>query len=165
MAGQRFTPRLRRFTSLVVGFLALFVLTLALAPRAEAYVYWADLGADTIGRANLDGTGVDQSLIAGLESPGDVAVDGAHVYWTYGGIPAIGRANLDGTGIDPSFITEDSDVDLRGVAVDAARIYWVGNFSESVCQSEECPEYDFIRRRNLDGSSAGAQLEFYEADF
>jgi hypothetical protein len=37
---QRFSTRLAAFTSIVAGFLTLFVLTLALAPRAEAFVYW-----------------------------------------------------------------------------------------------------------------------------
>lgn len=39
--------------------------------------------ADTIGRANLDGSGVLQNLITlGWVYLGGVAVDGAHVYWT-----------------------------------------------------------------------------------
>ena len=64
-----------------------------------------------IGRANLDGTGVDDFFIplptvpSNLNSPCGVAVDGAHVYWVerlYNfGVPpipdsSIGRANLDG---------------------------------------------------------------------
>ena len=40
---------------------------------------------DTIGRANLDGTGADQSFITGASTPLGVAVDGAHVYWANGG--------------------------------------------------------------------------------
>ena len=36
----------------------------------------------TIGRANLDGSGVDQSFITGANVPTGVAVDGQHVYWT-----------------------------------------------------------------------------------
>ena len=48
---------------------------LALAPRAEAYVYWANPDEGTIGRANLDGTGVDQSFITGRGPARGVAVD------------------------------------------------------------------------------------------
>ena len=60
----------------------LAVATLALAARADAYVYWTNDNG-TIGRANLDGTGVNQSFITGLgTSPQGVAVDGAHAYWT-----------------------------------------------------------------------------------
>ena len=45
-----------------------------------AHVYWANLSTDAIGRANLDGTGVNQSFITGA-NPVGVAVDAAHVYW------------------------------------------------------------------------------------
>ena len=41
---------------------ALLLASPALAPRAEAFVFWTNSG-DTIGRANLDGTGVDPSFI------------------------------------------------------------------------------------------------------
>jgi hypothetical protein len=67
-----------------VGALALLatllVSPLALAPRAEAFVYWANEGppptiSATIGRANLDGSGVDERFISGTNSVGSVAVD------------------------------------------------------------------------------------------
>ena len=69
----------------VLGLLAaiLLVLPLALAARADAFVYWTNSDPGTIGRANLDGTGVNQSFITGAgASAAGVAVDGAHVYWT-----------------------------------------------------------------------------------
>ena len=106
MAGQRFRSRLAAFTSFVAGFLTLFVLTVALAPRAEAFVYWADLTAgneSTIGRANLDGTGADHRFITRTGDPSGVAVDAEYVYWSDSG-GTIGRADLDGTGVDRSFI-------------------------------------------------------------
>jgi virginiamycin B lyase len=105
-----------------VAFAALAVAVLAFAARADALVYWANAGSDTIGRANLDGTGTDQSFITGARSPEGVAVDAAHVYWTNSTIGTIGRANLDGTGIDQSFITGASGP--IGVAVDGAHAYW-----------------------------------------
>ena len=140
----------------VLGLFAAFllVLPLALAPRAEAYIYWAngdpstldrprqprrhggrpelhqrrrtlpvrDIAVDakhiywtqtsrtpkwTIGRAKLDGTGVDRA-----SSRRRVAVRAQwsrgstpdHVYWTTSRTRRIGRANLDGTGVDQSFI-------------------------------------------------------------
>jgi hypothetical protein len=39
------------------------------------YIYWANVFDGTIGRANLDGTGVDQSFITGATNPDSVAVD------------------------------------------------------------------------------------------
>lgn len=93
------------------------VIALGLAPGANA------AASGTIGRANLDGTGVDQVFIAGANYPGGVDVDGAHVYWMNKGQGTIGRANLDGTGVDQSFITGvlgDGD----DVVVDAAHVYW-----------------------------------------
>ena len=38
------------------------------------HVYWANEGTNTIGRANLDGTGVDESFITGASTPFAVAV-------------------------------------------------------------------------------------------
>lgn len=39
------------------------------------YVYWANSASDTIGRSNLDGTGVDQRFAEGARHPCGVAVD------------------------------------------------------------------------------------------
>jgi transglutaminase-like putative cysteine protease len=106
------------------------------------HVYWTAgvLGADghpgaqfTIGRANLDGTGVQESLISGI-TPQCLAVDGAHVYWGGGG-GAIGRANLDGTGVNKTFISAARGC---GLVVDGAHIYWAGGGG--------------IARANLDGT-------------
>ena len=111
--------------------------SLALAPRAEAFVYWADVDQGTIGRANLDGSGVDHSFINTASSPLGVAVDSGHVYWTHLG--AIGRANLDGSGVDRSFIAIPSG--SFGVAVDPGHVYWT-NFASP----------GSIGRANVDGT-------------
>jgi virginiamycin B lyase len=119
-----------------VGVLALLIASLiswSLAPaaRAEGHVYWAwgtntyDPAPSGVGRANLDGTGVDQSFITFHGNPRAVAVDGAHVYWLntdYRG-STIGRAKLDGTGVEPSFIT-DVGFPPYDLAVGDAHIYW-----------------------------------------
>ncbi len=81
------------------------------------YIYWANSEAPTsdvavgnsIGRANLDGTGVNQSFITGADYPCGLASDGIYLYWgnqgsNYTGT-TIGRAKLDGTGVNESFIT------------------------------------------------------------
>ena len=117
--------------ALATSMAAIVVLALAFTPRAGAFVYWANFGpagttGTTIGRANLDGTGVNQSFVGGATDPCGVAVDAAHLYWanrtpsaTRG--TAIGRANLDGTGVNHSFIPANGPC---GVAVDGAHIYW-----------------------------------------
>jgi virginiamycin B lyase len=137
-------------TSIVGGFLTLFVLTLALAPRAEAFVYWADFDSGTIGRANLDGTDADQRFITRTGDPDQpggvllngVAVDAGHIYWTDENGGTIGRANLNGTGADPSFITGlGAPV---GVAVDAAHLYWTNRAADFGTST--------IGRANLDGT-------------
>jgi hypothetical protein len=108
----------------------------------EAHLYWAGPPGN-IARANLDGTGVDQSFITDLNPPPGspiygVAVDGAHVYWTSPDAGTIGRANLDGTGVNPSFIAGASNP--VGVAVDGAHVYWA-NLDTGT-----------IGRANLDGT-------------
>ena len=82
------------------------------------------IGAGSIGRADLDGTGADPDFITSLNLPQGVAVDGGHVYWT-GGLPGFtatttGRANLDGTGVNRAFIRGGG----QGLAVDAHYLYW-----------------------------------------
>ena len=75
VAGARgLRSTLVRRAALVLATLA--VATLALAARADAFVYWTDQATDTIARANLDGTGVNQSFITGAGAPDGVAVDG-----------------------------------------------------------------------------------------
>jgi hypothetical protein len=84
------------------------------------HVYWANQGSNTIGRANIDGSGVNLELITVLGGSFGVAVDGNHVYWA--NPAAIGRANLDGTLPDQSFITVLGEP--FGVAVDSNHVYW-----------------------------------------
>jgi len=70
-----------RSTALALVLAAAALGALELAARADAFVYWANFDSGTIGRANLDGSGVNQSFIAGASDSTDVAVDGQqHVY-------------------------------------------------------------------------------------
>ncbi len=108
-----------------------------------AHVYWTNIDANTIGRANLDGTGANQRFITTASSPYGVAVDAAHVYWT--NTDTIGRSNLDGSGVNQRFITAASN-STYGVAVDAAHVYWTNEFTGT------------IGRSNLDGSDANQRF-------
>src|SRR5215470_7636360 len=53
----------------------------AAAAAGPAHVYWTNGSAGTIGRADLDGTGIDQNFITGVSGATGLAVDAAHVYW------------------------------------------------------------------------------------
>jgi len=115
--------------------LAFGVLGSALATQAGAYVYWT---GSTIGRANLDGSEVDQSFITGANGQWGVEVDAGHIYWANAFTDTIGRANLDGSEVDQSFITGASYP--LGLAIGAGYIYWANASS------------DTIGRANLNGS-------------
>ncbi|KAG5839924.1 hypothetical protein ANANG_G00210400 [Anguilla anguilla] len=62
-------------------------------------VFWSDVTLDRIARANLNGSGVEEVVSTGLESPGGLAIDWIHdkLYWTDSGTSRIEVANLDGT--------------------------------------------------------------------
>ena len=141
MIAVRKAPRIR-----AVG-LVLFVAVVGLAWPASggAYVYWANYDPNaetTIGRASLDGTGVNQSFITSTGGLIEIAVDGQHIYWPNTLAGTIGRANLDGTGVNQFFITGASDPE--GLAVDGQHIYWT---------TYNGPGDTGIGRANLDGSA------------
>ena len=82
------------------------------------YVYWTNYvykesAGGTIGRAKLDGTGVNQSFLGGDLgdfNPAGVTVAAGHIYWSNTCMNSsdrntIGRANLDGTGVNRSLIS------------------------------------------------------------
>jgi hypothetical protein len=86
----------------------------------SGHIYWSNYGTDTVGRADLDGTNVDESFIAAPNFPGGIAVDDGHVYWTtVVAAGSIARADLDGTNVDENFIT---GVSANALAVDGLTI-------------------------------------------
>jgi hypothetical protein len=117
------------------------------------HVYWSDSGTSAspgtlIGRANLDGGGVNVAFITGAHEPGGIAVDGQHIYWvniytSNSAQDTIGRANLDGSGVNQSFIASPGGA--TGVAVDGSHIYW----SDGA---------DAIGRANLDGTGVNPRF-------
>ncbi len=115
----------KRF-AIVIGVAAAGVMALG-AQAADAYVYWANYGTDTIGRADLDGTNVNRSFITGAEDPLGVAVDAGHVYWANTATSSIGRADLDGTDVNRA--SSVAPITPGGVAVDANHVYWVNRGS------------------------------------
>jgi virginiamycin B lyase len=80
------------------------------------YIYWTNSYPDEIGRANYDGTGIDQSFITGAVNPSGLAVSDDYIYWSDNAhprphhrrgrliSPSIARADLDGADPDQRFI-------------------------------------------------------------
>ena len=95
--------------------------------QASAYVYWAN--NNTIGRANLNGTGANQRFITGARRTRMVAVTARYIYWSSDN-GTIGRANLNGTGVRPRFITGASGP--VGVAVTSKYVYWANNSTGTI---------------------------------
>ena len=153
---QRGRPSSPTLAALLAVLTTLVVLPLALAARADAFVYWAwgtstnpfDPAPSGVGRANLDGSGVDQSFITFRGNPIAIAVHGTHVYWLNTNLydSTIGRAKLDGTAVELSFITGLGPLP-NDLAVDDAHIYWAHRGG--------------IGRANLDGT--GADPSFIDA--
>jgi len=83
----------------------------------STHVYWTELLHQSIGSANLDGTGANDDFIDGADNPTGIAVDAGHLYWSNFVSNAIGRADLpDGTNVDQTFIGAAGP---EGVAADA----------------------------------------------
>jgi hypothetical protein len=125
------------------------VLAATSAGQAQAYVYWSvggpfgTGGGSTLGRGNLDASGVNHALITGAGYPGAVVVDGSHIYWSNSAANAIGRANLDGSAATPAWISLAHYP--VGLALDATHIYWTDGSQ-------------YIGRANLDGTAVAQQF-------
>jgi hypothetical protein len=127
----------------LVAVTAAIVLLVLPATPASAYIYWSDFSHQTIGRANNDGSGVNDSFIHTGAGATGVAVDAAHIYWANQNENSIGRAGIDGSGVNNSFITGAAKP--TGVAVNGSSLFW---------SSIEGP----IGRANIDGT--GKNTEF-----
>ena len=112
---------------------ALALACMALPSSAGAYVFWTTGeggGAEAkLGRANLDGSAVDRSLLGGYL--GDIAADASHIYFTTsspggegegGGSQVDARTNLDG-GERLEKLTLGNEGGIQ--AVDAEHVYWL----------------------------------------
>ena len=132
-------PVLRNLTAAILCLLCTFC---SKTVSHAQFVYWANTGAATIGRANADGTGANQSFITDAGSPYYVAVDENFIYWSNLGGGTIGRANLDGSSPDLNFMT--GLVQPTGLTVNDTHIFWTSQVSTAV------------GRANLDGTSPNA---------
>jgi hypothetical protein len=139
--------------------LLIAVAMILLPPRAHAnFVYWANDSESTIGRAKINGTGVNNAFITGLDNVHGVAVDSRFIYWTQGvgGTSSIGRANLDGSGANPNFIPSPAfnfqNLPAPGIAVTSTALFFGKTAS------------GYIARANVDGSNPNPSLVNVGAD-
>ena len=83
------------------------------------HLYWTN--GYWIGRANLNGTDVNQKFITGASLPTGVTVAGGYIYWANNSIGTIGRARINGTDVNERFIIvkpTKSRLGLFGLALD-----------------------------------------------
>lgn len=99
---------------------------------SQTHLYW--VGAFGIGRINLEGPPMPQTIVSGQYLPCGIAVDDDRLYW--GSPGAIGRANLDGSDANAQFISGLSYP--CGLAVAGDHLYWT--------------ERGAVGRARLDGS-------------
>jgi hypothetical protein len=90
------------------------------------YLYFSSCDGNTIGRADLDGSDVEDALISlGARScPQGLAVAGSHIYWTQLGSGTIGRASLDASDIDRRWLNIHSRQGPFQIVADHAHVYW-----------------------------------------
>jgi virginiamycin B lyase len=151
MTGQRSLGMIggRGATRRSLALVALALAAFALSPGvAQAFVFWANEGGNTIGRDTIDGNAanINQSFISGANQVKGVAIDGAHIYWSNFQGNSIGRANIDGSQPNANFITGANLPE--GVAVDGSFIYWVNQGSGT------------IGRDSIDGNPANVNQGF-----
>jgi sugar lactone lactonase YvrE len=104
------------------------------------HLYWTDDNANgAVSEANLDGSGVMDTLVTDLGAPWGVAVDSSHIYWANAVANTIMESNLDGSGVTTLVTGQD---DPLGLAVDSTHIYWANAAAGTIMES------------NLDGTGA-----------
>ena len=143
----------------VLGLLAAFllVLPLALAPRAEAFIYWTERRRHDRPR---------QPRRHGCRAPHQrsgppLRHRGRRRAHLLDELRSGGRSaapKLDGTGVEPSFIPWVGEARLRSVAVDAGHLYW-SSYSCPGGPPQRCT--GAIARANLDGT--GVDRTFIDA--
>ncbi|MEV4418455.1 hypothetical protein AB0L40_00595 [Patulibacter sp. NPDC049589] len=89
----------------------------------DRFLFWGGADGDNreIGRANIDGTDVRNSLLTAGHRIEALAANDHYVFWTEKGVDAIHRANLDGTGTRDDLVTGIHPTQLTA---DAAHVYW-----------------------------------------
>ena len=121
-------------------------------------IYWQHDG-DEIGRANVDGTGVDPDFISTTNSGCGVAADSDFLYFLNDGGTRIGRATLDGTSVVPDFASIPDA--FCGLSVDYNYLYWgsdSGNTVGAVPVVGGAADPDYIDAGTMGGGPSGVAV-------
>ena len=146
--------------TLVASLVAVSALV-AVPASASAYVFWSNSGGTpSIGRANDDGSSVNQDFLTGLTgTPAFMDLQGDWVYWgTSTANGPIGRVKVSGASPAASFMTFTANV-RAGVDVTANRIYWSDNSKKLQWGDPTCPDppaSSSCKRSNVATFSSGA---------
>lgn len=105
--------------------------------------YWREKSSGVsfvyaIGRANLDGSVVDQRFIVASNVLDGVAVNGRYIFWSNDGEHVIGRASLDGADISQRCVSAQArplETVPEGVAADAEHVYWTNYPANTIARA------------------------------
>lgn len=114
-----------------------------------AHVYWTHRDTHVtrsgvyftyaIGRANRDGTGIDQQFVRAANTLTGVAVTSGYIFWASSGDHAIGRADIDGSHVWQRCIdTHASPLETvpEGIAADESHVYWTAYPADAIGRAD-----------------------------
>jgi hypothetical protein len=127
---------------------ASFALLLS-AASAEAFVYWTDPSDYSIGRASVDGGGVDDSFVPLALGACGLATDSQYLYWGDSRLNQVDRVTLDG---EPATAIFGGGDGTCGVSQSNGLIAWA-NFGNSTIGLGE-PSTGFVRQDWVAGPPA-----------
>lgn len=128
---------------------------IAVTPSA---IYWQHDG-NQIGRASIDGTGVDPAFISATNSGCGLAADSNFLYFLNEGGTRIGRATLDGASVAPDFASIPEA--FCGLSVDYNYLYWgsdSGNTVGVVPVAGGAADPDYIDAGTMGGGPSGVAV-------
>lgn len=130
----------------------------------EGKIYWTDMSAGDIQRANLDGSNAEVILEGGIRGPESIALDGTagNMYWTdwNGDTGKIQRSDLDGSNSETLVVGLNRPGEIALDLV-AGKMYYTDSYFTSLRFSDNFFSAR-IMRADLDGSNAETILSIGE---